>query len=1696
MFKEPYELEKELEALEKDMGSKFEGIEQAPVRENFQGELRSKLLEKIESTEASEIIESKTKPERQKSLGNERKGFGGLRNWKAIMSVGMIIIMLAAVFWGVNNLGYNPEIVHASGINIKALDSDSMGIDAETSFLLTSAEPLPEKAVKTALKVTPEFAYSLDKQAGGQEYKIIPSEKLSANTIYTLSFDPEGLGKENLSWAFQTKAEFQVIRSLPRNESSHVPVDTGIELIFSHENYDPNKIKDYFSISPKVAGTFEKHKKTMVFLPKALQPSTIYTVTLKKGMPLEGTTETLQEDYVFSFETTPANKNNLFNFEMDTDLTEFSTTDIPAFPVYFYNEKFSSEAQTIPSLEIDLYRYTDSQEFQASLEKRDKVPRWSYVAWNEYREKLNPKLKIAEYKTEFLKADNYNYYVVFPEELEKGYYAAELKAGDTIKQVWFQVTDLAVYQAQGEESSIFWVNDLITKKPAANVHITIDNSQVSAKGEDNTGAVLIKAKLMGDKREYALVESEDKEVLVPLEAWQYWYGQRNSGTTDYWKYLYLDRELYQPEDTVHFWGVLAPRGKNNAHSEEITLKLMGSSGPYYEGAEISPILTQKIAVSNKTFSGEMKLPVLKPGYYYIELQAGDTVLLSRGFEVDTYQKPSYQLTLDQDKRAIFAGESTGIQAKTSFFEGTAVPELKLTYHIEGKEGKVTTDAKGEAVIPYTGEISYDNYYSAYHNVSLGVYAQLPEAGEIYQPGQLYVFKSKVYLNGEAKRKGDSYSLTGKLSTVDLTAINNGEYPSEENFLTEPVANSIVKAALYQEIWTPEEVGERYDFISKKVVKNYSYNYSTKKVNNFELKTDADGQISYTGKIDSSSSYYLDLSASDNEGREFIKRIHIGGNSGYPDSQHYFLQTDRGTEGYKPGETVEVTCMVNDKELVLDSPEQSILFYRGQSFIDSYQVEHKGKYNFTFQAEHIPNTSVYGVYFDGSNYYEAYSLNIPFARETKGLNVKIIPDQQEYRPGSSVKIEIQVKDVDNKPVKGAQVNLNLVDEALFSLRNQNVSFLDSLYGDYQNFFVYTRKSHDNIIPPGGAESGGEGGSDRKDFRDTVLFSTVTTDSEGKAGAEFQLPDNLTSWRVTYHAFTENLQAGSGTTQIPVRLPFFLEMTLNQNYLEGDSPTVILRSFGEQLRNKQAVAYKMMLKDSKGGEKSWSAEGVSFTPLDWELPALTAGKYSLTVSATSEGMTDSLTREFTVAESFQERTVTSQGLLAEDFKIQGSEVKPTTIVFCDYEKSQYLRGLYQLAWNNGSRLEQKLARLEARKLLSDYFPEENLFGESGEQESLLTYQQTDGGISILPYGESELALSAMVAAGTAGVFDEDALTHYFYRVLDELEQEQERSLALLGLAALREPVLIQINNYLAEKNLEPAVRINLALALLELGDGAYADKLFTELFTQYGEELETITRIKAGDDQDEILEATTQMALLASRLDRMEKNKLYQYLLENTGNDILNSVEQIQMLKSNLKYMKADPVSFSYELNGEKARKTLKDKELFKLTLLPEDLKKIKITAVEGKVGVMSKFDQPIKAGEHGDGEALEISRSYLIKDLKATTMNRTDLVQVVINYNIGDKAPSGLYEIIDVLPAGLTHISRPYDYRYNRNTRWDYPVEVNGQKLVFQLSKGQNKITYLARVISPGEFNCEAPILSNINNNSIYTSGSTGKISIK
>jgi hypothetical protein len=219
------------------------------------------------------------------------------KRYSALFLVVVILLVFGVTIYRGKNTP--TTIVLASEITMEPTKHDSAGTDLDTEFIFSGKSPLDPKLIRENLKVEPAIDFTVKKDKDKQRVLVIPQEPLEPQKIYRFSMGSET--DASLKWAFQTKGDFKVVATLPRDQSTGVPTGTGIEITFSHLNFE--RIQEFFTISPQVEGTFEVHKKTAVFVPKSLEPETIYTITVKKGLPLSGSSQALEEDFTFQFET-------------------------------------------------------------------------------------------------------------------------------------------------------------------------------------------------------------------------------------------------------------------------------------------------------------------------------------------------------------------------------------------------------------------------------------------------------------------------------------------------------------------------------------------------------------------------------------------------------------------------------------------------------------------------------------------------------------------------------------------------------------------------------------------------------------------------------------------------------------------------------------------------------------------------------------------------------------------------------------------------------------------------------------------------------------------------------------------------------------------------------------------------------------------------------------------------------------------------------------------------------------------------------------------------------------------------------------------------------------------------------------------------------------------------------------------------
>ncbi len=1739
--------------------------------------------------------------------------------------------------WGkISQLLINPAYAQ-DDFSAVATISDSLGVAADTAFIVKSKEVIDEQTLRANLTLQPATDFTLTK-IDDNTYKVTPAQTLAQKKVYTLKIasayiDQSGATVErDYSWAFQIKDIFKVLSSIPANQATAVPLDAGIEVTFSDENF--TNYEQAFKIEPAVSGHFEVHKRTLVFVPKALAAGTIYTVTIDKdALKVTGSEAKLAENYVIKFETDPAGikRGEYSEFNWQNSFNEVYTDRQPALAVNIYN---INQAQ----FPIEVYAFANVDDFVAALQKSEKVPYWAEYNRTVYNTDVSSLTKVASFSVP-LSPYGYNQYLVFPDQLSKGFYVVQVNINGVKIQTFVEVSDLTDYTSVTDNNTLVWLNDIRTKKPVAGAKVEVIGSDKQAvTGKDGTAVLPTSWLNTGEdaNRNYLLIDAGDK-TIVPLDFnCQDCAPQgvaRTPSGADYWNYFYTDRMTYEPGDTVSYWGFIQPRA-GAVSTSTVTLKLFGGQDYYDYYDNPIPLLQTSAAIgADFTFSGAIPLSTLSVGYYHLQYYIGDNEIGSRDFAIETYVKPPYKLVATTSRQAVFAGSSETITVAANFFEGTPVPNLALQE--TGDTGQLKTDSQGKVVKTFSvNRVSGDygsncNYF----------YPVASEESDISTYACYTVFNYSVVPQGElAKVDGTNQEkLQLTVKKVDLAAANVAG-ATEDQFLHEAAPGLALTGTITEISYQAVDTGQYYDFVNKVVRHTYSYNPVSTNIGSFTGTTDSSGGFQYSFAAQPQHSYVVDVTIKNSDGQEISEKY-----ESYYSQYSFDNQGDYYNLAFKdPKQTAfsigdHVAIQYYNKDQVLPDGAGQFLYYRLANGLVDYQISGSAEYDFNFEQRFLPGVYVMGVYFDGETYHRPGSadywsgmssgLYVPFKKTDRQLKVEVTPDQDKYQPGGEVKLNVKVSDQHGKPVAAA-VNLNLVDESYYAIYPESVDPLGGLYGNAvesgeltsyisnpapnigsegaerggcflggtkitmadhsvkniedikvgDELLTFTNETAKSLVPEkvtktyayevdeylvindklkitpvhrvflngqwqmiGQAKVGdwlldenGEkvkitkiedkrgvfkvynltvepyhtffaegfyvhndkGGGVRSLFVDTAVFLNVNTGADGMATADFKLPDNITSWRVTAQALTGGLSAGYKVIDLKSSLPAFVNTTFAHEYLTVDKPVVKARAFGDALHNADPVQFKM---EAPTLGFSSSTTGQAFTAAYFQLPQLSAGEQSITTSIAADGYQDAVLEKINVLDTRFRETKTNFYALSAALKPAGASDGQTDLFFSDQNQGRFYDQLsYCYYCSAGDRVDQKLARVVSAQLRQKYFGEANPAPENFDGS---LYQTDDGGIALLPYASSDLELSAKVAFIAGSYFDQVRLTNYFYQILSADDSTGEQvGIALFALSGLGEPVLTQAENYAALPDLTVKEKLYIGIALDQLGDAETARDIYLGVMKDYGEKLDPYLRLKVSNDNDEILAATSLAAILAGSLGISDHEQLWNYVENNYAQETLIDLEKLIYVQETLPKLTPGTASFTINLPGQKIDKSLAHGESFHLSVSPAELAAISFSNIKGQIGLTSSYEERETNIAPQNNSYVSLQREYYVNGVKTDTFHDGDLVEIRMTPSFTAGALNSDYQITDLLPSGLALMSNLYTRGGSYSCNDYFPYEVDGQTVKFSIGKDwtsyngchNDYFSYFARVVNPGEYKAEPAVIQSFESAGVknYTGSDT------
>ncbi len=1709
---------------------------------------------------------------------------------------------------------------YRKGYALEAGKSDRTGIYPDTTFLLTvpdeelalfsgeeddasqTARVLDELKKRLTLRNPPAVEASASSEAaftltiapeGRNTFRVTPSHPLVGNTLYF--FDLTASDGEVIPFAFQTRKTFGIVGTLPAHQSSYVPVDTGIEVYFSHTGISLDKA--HFTISPAVDGRFETHGNAVAFVPrKPLTPGTLYTITVKEGLSLPGTEEALSADLTFAFETNPdggksANPDQGW-LSIGNNWMEFPTSDKPIIP---FNLSLPAHLQTDgkADMTVSVFRYADAPAFVKALEQRSKVPDW---AWWSYSRNLLETKGLATQLTYTQSIDFTSMpitWTTFPELLPAGFYLVELQAGaedEPLKgQALLQVTDTAAWFIEDGEQTLFWINSLKTGKPLSG--FTVESLSSGASGiTDAKGIAALTRKPIPEEKasqpEYYLLRNESGAISVYHSGYPSLTSEAASKMLprpstnqegNYWKYNGLDRTLYKPTDTVHFWGFARNR-TTGLSPDSVTVELaqggwmypwMGARASYWFPMLQKPLMTLSLPVTNGFWDGSLTLPNLSTGYYTLSVKQGDEVISTSGFSVENYVKPAWQITATADKKAVKPGETVKFTIQAAFFDGTPVANQHIRYSLQEPDrslpGEGKTDINGNLEISYQAKF-FEGQQGQWWT-SLYATAELPETGEVAASAQVQIFLNDIWVDvsGDIVNSGDADDfshltpagseamaaeriapvpgkpvdkttdrvgrIVAQVHLVDLAPLNNaentanteeppqlytktGEAIAQPDFRGPAKAGQVFRATVTRTTWERVEMGEEYDFVNKVVIPRYEYREKRETYKTGTFTSDATGRAVFLYDIPAGMEGYFSARIETTDAKSHVMEYDIWFSErfgGYPGSVWHTLETDKNA--YRDGETVTAKIVRSDEAPV----SGQTLFVTSWKGIQSYDIVDKPAYQLTFEEKMAPNLTLDGVLFDGSTYI-AVQNSVRYDAEEKRITFEIETDREAYRPGDTVTLSLTARDPQGKPVP-AFVNVSLVDEALLKLSDQYTNVLDTLYGWMDNGIVrragnQSRQvyglrgmadmavsfSESAAMPmPSAAAAmpamenstkGADGGAGmeaayviRSDFRDTAYFAMTTLDESGKGTLSFTLPHNITDWRVTVSGISESLHGGNGQASTIVSQPFFLSETLNATYLKGDEPQVGLTAYGTALKEGEDVTFTISSPDLPG--LNGSVVGKAFERVHLPLGELKEGTWKVVLTAKSaSGNTDAVARTVTVVGSYREMTKSVQASLANGMTIPTGNKGLARIAVTDPERAALLDTLYGLAWRSGHRLDQRLVSASAQRWLNDLMKEaaegkdEEPYGLfDPETVDTAAYRREDGGYGILPYAESDVRMTALLTGLLAENGSTETLKAWFYNKV--YSEDSASAAALYGLAVLGEPVLTDLQTAGTVRTATPEDRLFLILGLAAVGDLPSARMLWDADIAPLLETADPYVRLKAnGADKDENLQLTALASAAAASLRLPSADGLHLWVRNNGSRNVFTGPEDLTWVKARFQCLPAVSLSFSWTYAGKTNQETLKNGAVAFITVPATLAGNLRISDVSGNGMLTSSFTAPLEGV--GNETKVSLKRAYYNQATgeKTNTFKMNDLVRVELTWDISADAMDGVYEISDWLPAGLAPIDNPWQYGIRpADSFWYRSFE--GQQADFVVGRDwelKKKITYYARVTSPGTYTAEGSVM--------------------
>ncbi len=1032
------------------------------------------------------------------------------------------------------------------------MDGDSLA----ANFSLNSQDGQPVKGV---------FGWSTDFNTA----IFTPTNLLQRGTNYTLRV-PEGtLSSGGTPLDTTTQTSFSTVPDLFL--SSTTPIQGGqlgiyenIVLQFSADLPDTD-ILDYFTLQPEAENlqVYVDQGKT-VYVYGNLSPETDYTLAVSAALT-DRWGDALGKSFTLNFRSSPLPPSLFFTVGTDTFFLTPEDTALPAQVTNLGSLPLSSGSVPLEDFinMLGPQGYDLRQNYQTANQRSWQMPIETVPNQTQNIEiPITPDNSASQPGLYYLKVNT----------KPQVYYSLPLLLVVSNIQLTFKTSS---------QDALVWAVDLRTNAPVPDAPVTIydQNGSPLAAGQTGADGVFTASFPTIDDpytNLFAVMDQPGSDRFsLALSNWSpgisSWdFNIQSDYTRSGFKtYLYTDRPIYRPGQTVYFRAI-GRQAFNGRYQlpEHNTLLLtiydeMGMDLAHYE------LPLDAYGSGNGEYN---LLPDATPGNYRL-----GNDLTSVWFQVAEYRKPEINLQVQLTPEQSLAGADLQALVNARYFFDAPVGNLAVHWTLYRKpdifslagyqtgnldtswldvfrypasdplfgtfvlEGDGITAADGTLAINLPTADAQDESSTNRQIFTLEVTGRDESGQPVSARATATVNPAEVYIGVQPEAW---VSRAGTPSGFGIQVVDWNGNPAGERSLS---------AVFRQVSWVRQEPPSDSPYELPVYVPQYT------PVASQDLNTDADGRARVQFTPPKPGTYQLDVSGN---GAQTQVMLWVGGEGQviWPNLPNQRLRLTADQESYQAGQTAQVFVPNEfgaDAQALVTIERGVVMRHEVRSLDPSGSM-----LSIPLSEEDAPNVylavTVIGKDARGQPDFRQGYVTLNVAPVELTLQVALTSQPERSGPGETVQFGVRVTDASGNPVQG-EFSLSVVDKAVLALADPNApDILSAFYGTQPlgvrtgwGLAVYAYRK--GLFVGGMGGGGGETGEPvvREQFPDTAFWKAdIVTDPNGEAQVTMKLPDNLTTWQVDTRGLTADTRVGQATLDLVTTKDLLVRPVVPRFLVAGD------------------------------------------------------------------------------------------------------------------------------------------------------------------------------------------------------------------------------------------------------------------------------------------------------------------------------------------------------------------------------------------------------------------------------------------------------------------------------------------------------------------------------------------------------------------